>query len=1380
MNRGNTSSRVVMRLQFIFILLFFCCFISTAQQGEALPGDLKFKHFTSANGLSQRSVMAIVQDKTGYLWFGTRDGLNKFDGQKFIVYRHIATDDASLSNNNVHSIYEDDYGNLWIGTQAGLNRYNPRTDNFTRYRLPKQGPGGPDAVVRNIIQVNSDLLWAATDDGIIQIHIKSNRIERIIKPDGSNALSNKSTRYFLKTKDGAVWICNTQFIDVYNLAKKTFRRIPYPRKSSNNIHFNDLPTLYIDRKNTIWLGYEQGLAVYNAQTGIFNDFEMNGKIAVSSAVRSICEDLTGNLWIGSYGGLYILNAAHSKISHIVHDDNSATSLSQNSIYKVIRDSRGDMWLGTWADGLNYYNKDIGAFKSISFGNVPGKLNYKVVSGIAEDLQGKLWIGTEGGGLNVYDKNSQRFSYFKHEPDNPHSLAANNVKSVITAGNGRIWLGMHDGGVDVLDPSQQPFRFKKIDFSAPGAIPLKGYKVLTLLEDRNENIWIGTLTGGLCFYDTRKQELTKTDNDIKTVMSIAQTADPEVLAIGGDNGLETINIRTKKRVKIPLEQIVKRNTSLYVNCIFIDAFNIYWIGTEGNGVFMYDPERNEAKVYGTGEGLPNDIVYGILSDETGNIWLSTNNGISRLEISSGKVKNFNQQDGLQGNEFNYGSFFKSRSGELYFGGINGLTYFNPAAIKKNNFVPVIDIANLEVNNMPYLRITDAIPEVSLSYNQNNFSIDFTALNYMYPEKSEFAYKLEGMDRDWIYVKNERRAVYTNIPAGNYIFKVKGANSDGVWNEEGDELTIKVQPAPWLTWWAYAIYTAILLAVALYIRKLIVLRVRERRETERIEQRNRMKLSLFSDISHDFRTPLTLIVGPLKEMLDKDEGDAHIKQQHAVMYRNAGMLLQLINEVLDFTKMESNAQKLEASQANLVHFVEDIKMSFDALAATRNIGFDLIVENDIPEIWFDQVLIRKVLFNLLANAFKFTNAGKCVTIKISSTGDQQAAFKNYVAIDVINFGNVLSADQMARIFDPFYQLDHKNKHQGSGLGLSLVKKLVELHKGAVTVKSSAEQGTCFTVFLKQGYQHFSKNERAGRPNYSLDDLMVDAIAGDYKALNDEPGIQTEGAIAVQDRPLLLIVEDNADVLQFIRQIFIDSCNVLTAGNGDEALLLAAKYPVDLIISDVEMPVMNGFEVCNAIKGNLITSHIFVILLTAKTSPGHQQKGYSIGADSYITKPFDANILRIHVANLLKTRANLALKFKKDAILEPGKLNLSSPDEIFLEKAIALVEENIENPEFNANMFVAKMFMSRTVLYTKLKALTGQNISTFIRTVRLKKAAQFILYSNKTISQIAFDAGFNDLKYFRESFKELFNLTPSEYKKQKSPDRSANDENKPDTAS
>ncbi|HTG56513.1 MAG TPA: two-component regulator propeller domain-containing protein, partial [Niabella sp.] len=420
--------------------------------------------------------MAIVQDKTGYLWFGTRDGLNKFDGQKFIVYRHIATDDASLSNNNVHSIYEDDYGNLWIGTQAGLNRYNPRTDNFTRYRLPKQGPGGPDAVVRNIIQVNSDLLWAATDDGIIQIHIKSNRIERIIKPDGSNALSNKSTRYFLKTKDGAVWICNTQFIDVYNLAKKTFRRIPYPRKSSNNIHFNDLPTLYIDRKNTIWLGYEQGLAVYNAQTGIFNDFEMNGKIAVSSAVRSICEDLTGNLWIGSYGGLYILNAAHSKISHIVHDDNSATSLSQNSIYKVIRDSRGDMWLGTWADGLNYYNKDIGAFKSISFGNVPGKLNYKVVSGIAEDLQGKLWIGTEGGGLNVYDKNSQRFSYFKHEPDNPHSLAANNVKSVITAGNGRIWLGMHDGGVDVLDPSQQPFRFKKIDFSAPGAIPLKGYKV----------------------------------------------------------------------------------------------------------------------------------------------------------------------------------------------------------------------------------------------------------------------------------------------------------------------------------------------------------------------------------------------------------------------------------------------------------------------------------------------------------------------------------------------------------------------------------------------------------------------------------------------------------------------------------------------------------------------------------------------------------------------------------------------------------------------------------------------------------------------------------------------------------------------------------------
>ena len=1338
-----------------FLLLFCCCFLEVpSAEAQRDEGALKFKHFTSANGLSQRSVMAILQDKTGYQWFGTRDGLNKFDGNRFIVYRHDAANPKSLSNNNIHSLYQDNYGNLWVGTQTGLNKYNPRTDDFTRY-------GAADYTVRAIIQISKELIWAATENGILQVDIRTGRNTHIqSQSTDPNSFSDNSTRFFLKTKDNDIWICNTRYIDIYNPDKKTFQHLDYPRKTTNNIHFNDLPTLFTDRKNTIWLGYEQGLALYNPQTGRFTDFEFNGKTAIPSAVRSLCEDLMGNLWIGTYSGLYILNSNHTQLQHVVHDENDATSLSQNSIYKIIRDSRGDMWLGTWADGLNYYNKDIAAFKDISFGTTNNKLNYKVVSGITEDARGNLWIGTEGGGLNYYNRATQTFTYFKNEPGIKSSLSANNVKAVITDKKGNLWIGMHDGGVNFLNPSRKPFVFEQIDFATPGSIPLKGYKVLTLFEDKNGNIWIGTLTGGLCFYDVQKRALTKIDNAIRTVMSIAQTADPELLAIGGDNGLETINIRTKIKSKIILEQPVKKNTPLYVNCVFIDHFNKYWVGTEGSGVYMYDPETNKTTAYGTRQGLPNDIVYGIVADEAGNIWISTNNGISRLEVASGSIKNYNQEDGLQGNEFNYGSSFKTRSGELFFGGTNGLTYFNPEDIKKNNFVPNIDITNIEVNNLPYQRLNNAISQIELKYDQNNFSIDFTALSYMYPEKNEFAYKLEGINKDWVYVKTERKATYTNIPPGNYVFRVKGANSDGVWNERGDTLKIKILPAAWNTWWAYLIYAALLIGVLLYIRKLIALRIKERREKERIEQLNQMKLSLFTDISHDFRTPLTLIIGPLREMLDSDAGDAYVKRQHTTMYRNAGMLLQLINEVLDFSKIESTSLTLNASENNLVAFIEDVKASFDELAKKRNIDFRLITAEKEIRVWFDPVKLKKVFFNLLANAFKFTDDGSKISIRVRAAAISPDGPAGDVAeIAITNFGTVLSAEQISRIFDPFYQLEHKNRDQGSGIGLALVKKLIDLHKGSISVQSSEAAGTRFSVFLKKGTRHLSKAERV----YLSEQIDTASFFVPPPVLEAPPQIEEHSPEEGAALPGLLIVEDNPELQQFIRQLFAATHTLFSAGNGKEALEIAQQNAVDLIISDVQMPVMDGFELCNAIKTNLVTSHIFVILLTAKTSPTHQEKGYSIGADAYVTKPFSPVILKVQVHNLLKTRANLILKFKKDLILEPKNFTSTTPDELFLKKAIMLVEENLDNPDFNANVFIARMYMSRTVLYTKLRALTGQNISSFIRTIRLKKAAQLMLQSNMTIAQIAYEVGFNDLKYFRESFKEFFNATPTEYKKQ-----------------
>ncbi|RAV28206.1 hybrid sensor histidine kinase/response regulator transcription factor [Sinomicrobium soli] len=1350
---------------YLAITLFGFIKYGIAQDPKNLPKELKFRHYTSSHGLSQRSVMAIEQDSKGYLWFGTRDGLNKFDGDKFTIYKHSDDDTTSLSNNNVHTIYEDTRGNLWIGTQNGLNRYHPKTDSFIRYKHSKKDNSITDNIIWGITQLNPELLWVATNNGISQINLSNDIITRIYQKENSSGFpGDNNNRSFLKTGKDSLWICNTTYISIYHHSTGSFEYINYPKKEDNDIHINGRPTLLRDHNNTIWLGYEGGLAIYDTVLRIFKDVELEGKKIIGAPVRSICEDLNGNLWIGSYDGLFILNSDRSGARYISHDENRATSLSQNSIYKIIKDSRGDMWIGTWAGGINYYNKDNGAFRNISFGSARNKLNYKVVSGMAEDRSGNLWIGTEGGGINFYNRETKRFSYYKHDPGNRKSLTANNVKAIIIDSKGFIWVGMHDGGVNFLDPGKTPFEFKEIDFPESHNISLKGYKVLTLLEDRNGNIWIGTLTGGLMYYNVQSGILSKIDDDIRTVMSIVRTGNPDLLLVGGYNsGLKTIDINTREIRNISLENTDRKDTPLYINCIFVDNYNNYWIGTEGQGLYMYDTNIHKTKAYGLKEGLPNDIIYGILSDDNGNLWISTNNGISRLNIESGNIKNFSHADGLQGNEFNYGSALKTRNNALFFGGTNGLTYFNPIEIRKNTYIPSIDITNIEVNNVPYAHITDSIRQVTLKYNENNFSLDFTALSYMQPEKNEFAYMLQGFDKDWKYVGKQRKAIYTNIPRGKYVFKVKGANNDGVWNEEGDTLPIRVLPAPWKTWWAYLLYAALLTGISVYIRKLIVLRIREKKEKERLEEINRLKLRLFTDVSHDFRTPLTLITGPLEKMISQKAGDHRIRQQHEIMYRNARMLLQLINQILDFRKSEAGKLTLQASENNIVPFVGNVKKSFDALAEHKNISFDLISENERIPVWFDRIKLQKILFNLLSNAFKYTDSGKRVCIRISTESDQrQATSADFVRIEIINFGNVIPRHQLKFIFERFYQLEHNSKEPGSGIGLALTKNLVDLHKGQIKVKSSESQGTRFIVLLPLGDKHLGKGERIDAPLPPDEDhtpVYVD-IPGDSPGAmpSETPPVSAPG----KDIPALLIVEDNREVREFIIGIFRDSYNIYTAGHGKEAVGITQKNVIDLIISDVSMPVMDGYELCNTIKTTLITSHIPVILLTAKTSEIHQEKGFDTGADAYITKPFNARLLQKRVDNLLKTRANLIRKFRNDIILKPKNLKITSTDETFLQKAISVVEEGYTDQNFNTAAFVARMNMSRTVLYTKIKALTGQNISTFIRTIRLKKAALLITQTKMNISQIAYEVGFNDLKYFRKCFKEFFKVTPSAYKR------------------
>ncbi|QBN17863.1 hybrid sensor histidine kinase/response regulator transcription factor [Flavobacterium nackdongense] len=1358
---------------FFGLLLFFGATLSLQAQGiDDKQYTLKFQHFTSSRGLSQRSVMAILQDKKGYVWFGTRDGLNKFDGNKFVIYRHRSDDKNSLSNNYIQTLYQDAKGNLWIGTQNGLNKYNPELNNFVQYQYSNAKSSIQSNIIWDIIQLDAYTLWIATSEGISQVDTRTKIITKLKKSTSTSRFLKDNTRDFLKTKDGNLWICSTQDIVVYDPRKGFVKKYDFPINKSLGKYSQDRPTLFQDSKNNIWLGYEKGLAKFNPKTKLFIDYEFQGKKAIATAIRSITEDLSGNLWVGSYSGIYIINAENTVIRNIVHDEKDDASLSQNSIYKIICDSRGDMWIGTWGDGVDYFNKDNDVFKEISFGDTNTKLNYKIVSGMTEDKNGNLWIGTEGGGLNFYDRKSKKFSYFKHNSNAKNSISANNIKSVITATDGTIWVGIHDGGVNYFNPNQLPPQFNKIDFPNAIETSLQSYKVLTLLEDVEGKIWIGTLTGGLLVYDKQSKILSRIDRDSRTVMSIVQTRKPGFLLVGGSNGVQKINIYTKERTLIPIEKKDNdKNPFLYVNSIYIDNFNHYWIGTEGQGLFLYNPQRRETKNFGIKEGLPNDIIYGVLSDNNGNMWISTNYGISRLNVLSNQIKNYNQWDGLQGNEFNYGSFLKTRNNELFFGGTNGITYFNPSDIRKNTFVPTIDINNIDVNNEPHLKITDATSEITLKYDENNFSIDFTALNYRQPEKNEFAYILEGNDSKWNYVGNQRQAVYTNIAEGNYVFKVRGSNNDGVWNEEGDLIKIKILPAPWKTWWAYIIYLSIAFVVLSYIRKILLLRIKEknelkkeRLEKEKLEEINELKLRLFTNVSHDFRTPLTLIIAPLEKMIEEKMGNSYIRQQHDIMYRNSRMLLQLINQILDFRKSDSGKLSLLASKNDIVPFIEDIKKSFEGLAKEKHINFQFNTSHKSIELWFDRDKMKKILFNLLSNAFKFTADNNDIIINVTKNikKDDDVNVK-YVKIDVINFVNVIPAEHIKQIFERFYQLDQKKMELGSGIGLSLTKSLVNLHKGDIVVNSSETDGTCFSVYLKQGKKHLLESECINEMEAAEgSDFFIDLNVKPRKQVIEDFKADT---IEKKQSETLLIVEDNLDLQTFIKELFASKYNVFTAENGEQAIAIAHKNAIDLIISDIQMPIMDGFELCKNIKTTLITSHIPVLLLTAKTSPTNQEEGYAIGADSYITKPFKSSILITRVDNLLKTRANLINKFKKDILLEPKNLTVTSADEVFLETAIAIVEKNITNQDFDTKIFIEEMNMSRTVLYTKLKALTGQNLSEFIRMIRLKKAGQLLVQTQMNISQIAFEVGFNDLKYFRECFKELYELTPTEYKRKMS---------------
>jgi len=652
-----------------------------------------------------------------------------------------------------------------------------------------------------------------------------------------------------------------------------------------------------------------------------------------------------------------------------------------------------------------------------------------------------------------------------------------------------------------------------------------------------------------------------------------------------------------------------------------------------------------------------VIYSILPDDNGNIWMSTNKGLSRLNIKTKEVKNFDESDGLQGNEFNYGAYLKNKKGQLFYGGTSGFTIFNPNNIKEDTFMPPIEITSFNVSNKPYINNIKSQELITLTYNQNDISFDFVSLGYSQPRKSLYAYKLEGFDTDWNFIGNKKTATYTNLNSGNYTFKVKGSNGDGLWNDNAAMLKLKIHPPLWKTTIAYLSYVLLTIGLVLFIRKYTLLRIsdrnelkRERLDKEKMEEVNQLKLQLFTNISHDFRTPLTLIIGPLRKMLKEKKVDLEVYEKLEGMNRNASILLQLINQLLDFRKSEAGKLHLHASKKDIIPFIENIKLSFEELAKERNIEYVFKTSNKSINVWFDQIEMKKVVLNILSNAFKFTPANGKIILKALSVKKNSL---DYFKLVIKDSGKGIPKKDLEFVFDRYFQLGQKNElRSGTGVGLALAKDIVKLHHGTISAASENGEGTEFEVLLPMGNEHLKSTELIEEDDTYNDNDVLHQNLDYYQPSHIKAGWINENAIVEKNRfnetlPSILLVEDNIEVRDFIKNIFINDFNIFEAKNGKEGLYIAQLTPIDVIVSDVMMPEMDGIEFCTNIKLDIRTSHIPVILLTARTSSKFQKIGYKTGADVYITKPFDADLLELQVINIIKSRKSLVDKFKKEQL-------------------------------------------------------------------------------------------------------------------------------------
>ncbi|GGZ24656.1 hybrid sensor histidine kinase/response regulator [Echinicola pacifica] len=1376
-----------MKLLKILFTLSLSCGIFFS--GHAQYQDINFEHLTTEEGLSQNDVNAIAQDKNGFMWFGTHDGLNKYDGYNFQVFQSDPNDSTSISSNLIFALAEDPRGYLWVGTTGnGISLLDISKEKFKRFY---HKPGGLNTINNNyitqILVSSASEVWVGSQNGLNLIYsedMKNFSIESFLSVEEGNL----TVQSIYEDRQNTIWIGTSQ--GLYYMDRKEGRYTAMPVKK-----FEGLLVRSISENS-------KGQLLVNATNRIFIKEGIDFVPTVSGNYLSLTSDGKGRIWAGSSSGINLLSeqekAPFFKLENefTVHVEDHG-SINKNNVRCIYRGTSGIMWIGTNGGGVNKVNLEKKGFRVYRKNVKEGSISYDKIRAIFEDSKNVLWIGTEGGGLNVDWNNAvgDRYESFTHYKNTINSIFS--IAETVLEDKRIIWIGSEDQSLSSVIFDKAGNSTVDLDFGQRHNI--KG-AVFAICSDRNNTIWVGTYHQGLYRLipkgngDYEVRNFTEKDGlSLHMIRSLLQDKQGN-LWVGTGKGLN----------KISYEELYKPNPTIEVfknipgddNSLAYDyILDLYetregqiWVGTFGGGLNRLIVDGNgkySFKSFKEADGLSNNVVKGILEDNDGYIWVSTNKGLNKFDPYGGEFKTYDVTDGLQSNEFSELAAFKRHDGEMLFGGVNGFNAFYPEKIRDNPFRPKVAITDFQIFNksvplnVPFngrVILDKAVyesDEIHLKYWENNFTFEFAALHYAAPSKNRYRYKLEGFDHTWTETSAERRfASYTNIGHGAYKLMVQAANNDGLWNEQ-EVASIKVIVAPpfWLTWWAYIIYALMFSGLLYGVRKYTLIGIHKKHQLEvehltmeKTEELHQMKLRFFTNISHEFRTPLTLILGPLEQLL-KYSGEYSATERsrmYVLMQKNARLLLKLINQLMDFRKIDQGKMKLYLIEENISKFVEDLAEPFQLIASSKDISFEVEVPDQEIIGLLDRDKVEKILYNLLSNAFKFTPKGGTVTLKIERNRNSKLAGGDTVVIAVQDTGVGIPEDRVGKVFERFFQANEKgSSSMGTGIGLSYTKSLVEMHQGAITFVSKHKQGTTFWVELplsKKAYKDFELAILDGQTGFDLlPERWVDVdLETDY--LEEIPGKESENT---KKQPLkVLVVDDNAEIRSFIQSAFHNHFTILEAINGEQGLAVTEKENPDLIITDVMMPVMDGVEFCEKLKNNIKTSHIPVIMLTAKNSEDSELEGLQHGADFYLTKPFEIEKLLLSVNNLLKGREALRKRFTNEILLQPSEITVNSTDNSFLGQAMEVVEANMDNPEFTVEEFVKEMGMSRSKLHLKMKSLTDQSASEFIRTVRLKRAVQLMEQSDISVKEIMYQTGFNTASYFSKCFKKQFGVSPTEY--------------------